>query len=400
MAQSCKHKKASFFLDLFFKDKGFPSFFIKITNSFFNSVVYTNKEVNNSDITASYSIYDMPDYFETTIEDFGYLKQLTAPLYQGFLIDLSSFKNLEDYLDNHLGKPRKSQLKRYKKRLDSCIQPMYKMYFGAIEKETYHSIFKTLKEITKRRFDEKEEWNFELPFLEHYEAMMYTMIQNKKASIAVIYDKEKPINITLNFMDNDIIFHWNSCYDIDYGMFNLGHVNMINHLDWAFKNGYKLFDMSRGDFFHKRKYINKSYLYTQQIIYNSKSISAVLKAQATISLLHLRFHMIKWLKKTNAHILYGRYVRLKFRKSPLGKEKRLQKQVELKTQNVQIPIPGNLKRIDLNKTDHAFLIKPRNEFLYRTKECVNHLDLFVESNDAKTYYMKGLKNSQKITVIN
>jgi hypothetical protein len=400
MEENKKHIRASFFLDLFLKEKSFPPFYKKITNAFLNKNVYLNLNSYKNLNISTYTVFDIPDYFITEIDNSGLLKMLTAPLYLGYIIDLTNFKNLEDYLTTHLGKPRKSQIKRYKKRLDLCIAPNYKTYYGAIEKEAYHFIFNELKILTKRRFDQKEELNFELPFLELYENIMYPLILNKKASIFVIFDKNKPINISLNFIDDTTIFHWNSCYDIDYQMFNLGHINMINHLDWAYKNGFKLFDMGRGDFLHKRKYVNKSYMYRQQVFFNTKSISATIKAGLEILKLKVRFGLIKILKKANLHLWYVKYAKFKYLRATSSNEKVVKKQFEIDFNISEIPKLDKLKCIDINNKETAFLIYPFNDYLHKSQEFIDNTQVFIDKIDNKTYYFKGFKKQQKLTVKN
>ncbi|MCF7560796.1 GNAT family N-acetyltransferase [Sabulilitoribacter multivorans] len=393
MSYKNKHIRASFFLDLFFKKKDFPRCYTKITNTFTNSLIYKNNTsiILNSNYSI-FNVYDIPNYLTPEFCSPDSFKLLTAPLYPGYLIDLTCFKDLEDYLTNHLGSPRKSQLKRYRKRLDLCIAPNYKIYFGAINKEEYNTIFEALLSITERRFKQKEEVNFEIPFLKIYHDIMYPLILEKKASIFVIYHKSKPINITLNFIDNETIFHWNSCYDIDYQMFNLGHINMVNHLDWAFNNGFKLFDMSRGDFLHKRKYINKKYMYIEHLIYNSKSAITTFKAYFEILKLKTRFTLINLLKSVNFHKVYRKYAKLKYR---------LTYNTDLKNitsiYNVsQIPTTEELQLIDVNK--NAFLIQPLNYFIHKNQEFVDNVKVYSCLKENNTYYFKGLKSQQKLTI--
>ncbi len=398
MQRSKKHIRASFFLDLFLKGKSFPSFYKKITTTFLNNDVYSSHPSAKFNFDyLTYSIYDIPNYLETEFDKTTSLKLLTAPLYPGYIINLTCFKNLEDYLNNHLGKPRKSQLKRYRKRLDICIAPNYKVYYGDISKDEYNILFNRLILMTERRFAQKEELNFELPFLELYRDMMYSMMLNKKASIFVIYHGKKPINITLNFIDNACIFHWNSCYDVDYQMFNLGHVNMVNHLEWAFNKGFKLFDMGRGDFLHKRKYVNESYIYNEHIVYNSKSLPALIIAHLKLLKLKLRYGTIKFLKKFNFHLFYGKYAKYKYR--VVKSRHKNDKSYAVTASNItEIPSLEKLALIDLDNYDYDFLIKPLNYFLYKNQDNMKNVKVLTDLKDVQTFYFKGVKMHQKVTI--
>ncbi len=400
MEMNKKHSNVSFFLDLFFKNKGFPPFYKKITNSITNHVVYRTNSNSNFRINhTTYSISDIPDYFlPQLINTDKHLKLLTTSLYTGYLINLTAFKDLEDYLNNKLGRPRKSQLKRYRKRLDLCIAPEYKIFYGDILEHEYLLLFKYLFSMTEQRFAQKEEFNFELPYLELYQDMMYPLILDKKACIFAIYHNNKPINITLNFIDGDTIFHWNSCYDTDYQMFNLGHINMVNHLEWAFQNSFKLFDMGRGDFLHKRKYVNENYMYNEHVLYDSKSLRASIIAYLKIIKLKIRFGVIQILKKTSIHLWYGKYVKYKYRL--IKAKSKPTKEIKFNIDNTTSEIPKleNLDTIDLSKDEYSFLIKPLNYFLHKSQELVNNVSIYKELDNKETYYFKGLKRTQKILI--
>ena len=402
MKSNKKHIEFSFFLDLFFNAKTFPPFYKKITNSFLRKVVYErHNDVELKSDTKTYSISDIPSYFLSEfIQAETNFKLLTTPLYSGYLINLTKFNNLEDYLDNKLGKPRKSQLKRYRKRLDICLSPEYKIFYGAISKDEYNTIFNQLLILTERRFAQKEELNFELPYLEFYKDMMYPLILEKKACIFVIYDGIKPINIALNFIDDDTVFHWNSCYDIDYQMFNLGHINMVNHLEWAFKNNFKLFDMGRGDFLHKRKYVNESYMYEEHIIYNPKSLSASFFAHSKLLKLKARYTLIQFLKKTNVHLWYNSYVKYKYRMVNSRNRTPINFKIDIDKTISKIPNIETLTLIDLNKKEYDYLIKPLNYFLYKSQEHIKNINVYGDLNKQQTFYFKGLKNHQKIIITN
>ncbi|OEK08537.1 hypothetical protein A8C32_03530 [Flavivirga aquatica] len=395
-----KQINKSFFLDLFFKDKAFPPFYKKITNLLSKNVSYNCNSNSKYNPPHIYTIIDIPSYYSIEFsKDYTYLKSLTTPLYSGYLINLTAYNNLEDYLNNKLGKARKSQLKRYRKRLDLCISPIYKIFYGDITKEEYTFLFKELVIMTKRRFTQKEESNFELPFLKLYENMMYKLILEKKASIFTIYDNDKPINISLNFTDQDTVFHWNSCYNIDYQMFNLGHINMVNHLEWAYKNEFKLFDMSRGDFFHKRKYVNESYTYNANIIYNPSKLSNSFKANLQFLKLKIRYAIIQLLKKYNLHLWYSKYLKYKYRLTSSKNNISLQNNIKIDNIISEIPNFNKQIQINLNKNKYAFLIRSLNYFLHKNQEQIKNVTIYNDFKHKQTYYFKGAKTHQKITII-
>ncbi|MCL5244806.1 GNAT family N-acetyltransferase [Cellulophaga sp. 20_2_10] len=392
------HTKFSFFLDLFFKDKTFPWFYNKITNNYLKTVVYNSDHTLHKTATIETCIvYDIPNYLDikTTIQEAD-LKEIRFPLYNGYAVYFGNHATCDAFLHDQVGKSRTNKLRRHQNRLDLSIAPTYTMYYGAIEEIEYKRLFKELKRITALRFTQKEESNFELPYLNYYEEIMFKMILTKKASIYVIYDKDKPINITLNFIDGQTMLHFNSCFDVDYSMYNLGHLNTIKHLRWCYDNNIKLFDMGRGDFFHKRQWINKTYLYQEHIIYNSKSVTATLKAKKTIAFYKLRFKMVAVLKKMKFHLIYGKYIKYKYRL--FNKKDTKNNHIYTLSTGVAIPKDANIVQINYLDEEYNNLLFYVNDFLHKNFEKNSAICVYKDTKLANTYYIKGEKNTQKIRI--
>jgi|GEM_PF-1016032 len=392
------HTRFSFFLELFFKEKTFPWFYQKITNNYIDSIVYTkaNTAAKGSKIETCI-VYDIPSYLEieSSLQNTD-LEEIKIPLYNGYAVYLANHSTCDAFLNDQVGKSRTNKLRRHQNRLDLSIAPTYTMYYGSIDKKEYTRLFKELKRITAIRFTQKEEHNFELPYLNYYEEIMYQMIFNKKASIYVIYDKDKPINITLNFIDGETMLHFNSCFDVDYNMFNLGHLNTIKHLRWCYDNGIQLFDMGRGDFFHKRQWVNKTYLYQEQIIYNSKSWTATLKAKKTVLQHKFRFIIIGILKKFNFHLLYGKFITFKYRLSQ--PKNTVTTPVYKVVNNCEIPQKDILVQIEYLAKEYQFLLFYINDFLHKNFEKNTNITVYKEDGIPPTFYIKGEKKSQKISL--
>ena len=95
MQRNKKHIRTSFFLDLFFKEKSFPPFCKKITNTFLNTNTYNSNASEDFSIDyLTYTIYDIPNYLKPEFSKSSSLKLLEAPLYSGYIIDLACFKSL------------------------------------------------------------------------------------------------------------------------------------------------------------------------------------------------------------------------------------------------------------------------------------------------------------------
>ncbi|PRX55279.1 GNAT family N-acetyltransferase [Flagellimonas meridianipacifica] len=361
-------KKLHFFIDILFDSNRLKETFSSIQNVLINNTFFDNPENEASQKKGTFGIYDIPDYLllNSSVLNQKYLS-IKFPLYKGFLVNLSEYGNIEDYLNNWVGRARHSQLRRYKKRLDLCISPSYKIFFGDVPKDEYHYLFKKLREFTERRFKEKREDNFEIPFLNLYERTAYEMIMAKRAFLFVIYDEKRPIAITLNYVIQDVVFHWNSCYDIDYSMFNLGHINVMEHIRWCYDNNKKLFDMGRGNFWHKQRWVNHDYMYMEHIYYAKSSFISYVVAHLKAIVPVMRYRLILLLKSLKAQHLYGMYAKFKYR---LGHSKVADKDkntwVVDENSNI-MPKEANLSPIRMDEDCPTFLRKSFNSFLHKVK---------------------------------
>lgn len=389
-----------FFLDMLFRNNCDQAFFDSITNKFTGQAIYRKNippHFANGRDTSCFS--DIPDYLEPhLLEGPKVFKTIKAPLYKGYLVDLSLFKNVEDYLKNHVGKARYSQLRRYKKRLDLCIAPRYVAYFGKMDETEYHSIFQCLKDFTKRRFRQKKEVNYEIPYLDYYEEIMYPMILEKRALIYVIYDGKKPISITLNFVFGDLLLHWNSCYDIDYGIFNVGHINAMEHFRWSFDHHIKTFEMSRGDFWHKQRLVNRTFLYEKHILYRATSLKSICTAYLNLFWPFIRYHIIQNLKKVRAQKLYSLYARRRFRKfNPYADIKEMG--YELHENPGPLPPVHQREPIRIADEVNSFLRAPFNQFLHGAKISHKETEVFKLLDSSNTYFIASEAGNLQINVL-
>ncbi|QBA63870.1 GNAT family N-acetyltransferase [Muriicola soli] len=392
-------EKYSFLLDFVLKEKQFP-FFIKGVKDSTTSEIFEPPSDQKSEekVGKMLSIYDLPGYYSLEKKsDLTALKKFESTLYHGYAVELFPYENFEDYLWKHVRKARYSQLRRYKKRLDKCLNPGYKVYCGSIDKEEYDLLFEALKDMIERRFQEKEETNFELPYLDLYQSVMYPLILKGKAALFVIYSNSKPICITLNFLHNKVLFHWNSAYDIDYAMFNVGHINTFNHLEWAFKHKFDRFDMGRGDFFHKRKWINTIYCYKQVSYVPDQNILYISGAAVRSHWLTLRFHLINLLKRFRIHLAIS-----KFRK----------KVYRFKNSNNTVVVPYDVRTLEEGKLFPSFegfttvnpygnsqLLRALNYFLHQNQENFAHVKVYRQNNTTGIYIFQGENNYRSVEIV-
>ncbi|SHG36593.1 GNAT family N-acetyltransferase [Flagellimonas flava] len=199
------------------------------------------------------------------------IKMRNIQRFNGYYIDLTGYTSVDDYMRTELGSKRKS-LKRQLRRLESCFDINYKVYFGEIKKDNYEFLFGKMQEFINTRFEQKG-----VPFdptidLDAIRKRTFSMILEKKASLHVIYNGTTPINVGIAYHFQDVLNSAIGSYDINYSKFGLGNLEIIKHLEWCLENGYQIYDLMWGDLPYKHTWCNGVFRYNHQIFYNRKSI--------------------------------------------------------------------------------------------------------------------------------
>ncbi|MCK0147062.1 GNAT family N-acetyltransferase [Arenibacter sp. F26102] len=336
-------------------------------------------------------IYDIPVYFEinTKIENKN-LKLHRVKQYPGFLIRFQNYSGFENYLSSVFSKNSRQKLNRYKKRLELCFDISYKIYYGNISKEEYDVIFRSFHTLLTKRFQDKQiannnldpkEWNF-------YYEVVYPLILEKKASLYVIYNRETPISVRLNYYSDETIFDAITVFDIDYNKFHLGKVSIMKMLEWAFEKNYAVFDFSKGYYDYKESWSDFKYDFEYHIYYNSNSL-----ASFTLSkLLQLFYKGKQYLreKNINEHLHRLTYMLDNKASKPLPKFTVNDITEELMKENTEI------EKICIDQ--HSYLKQIVFEFLFLNSESQKDVALFISKNQPNTYYIIGDKYKKQIII--
>ncbi|SIS51007.1 Acetyltransferase (GNAT) domain-containing protein [Zobellia uliginosa] len=338
-------------------------------------------------------IYDVPTYFNTVsdIPETTTLKLLRSKQYPGFAIELGSYANFKEYMLSTFSKSSRYKLNKYKKRFEACFDITYKMYHGDISKETYDFVFESFKELLTKRFDDKqitnnnlnpEEWRF-------YYDVAYPLILEKKASLFVIYDREKPIGVTLNYHSDSVLFDAITVFDIDYAKFHLGSVTIMKLIEYCLAEKIEVFDFSKGYFDYKTRWSNTTYDFEYHIFYDASSVTAKTLASA----LKRFFDFKQKLRDKNINERLHRFTyKLRHRKT------------EVKTIDVPFtfhdissdPLPNGLTEVNLNLAENRKLRMLAFEFLYLNDECFTSLKAFTDISNQ--YYFIGTKKKVKVSI--
>jgi hypothetical protein len=254
-------------------------------------------------------------------------------------------------------------------------------------------LFDKFLELLTKRFSEKEidynniqpkEWKF-------YEDAGYSLIQEKKASLFVVYDGDEPIAITYNYHFGDTLVDVITVFDTDYSKFNLGYVNNLKLIEWALENGLYAVDFSKGYFDYKKRLSNLEYYFEYHIIYDTGSPVSKLIAMA----INFFFEAKKYLRNKGINILYQKLTyKLKHKRSG-----NLQESIEYSATDVVEPVSDNLlERIDIKEEQFNFLIPIVYEYLFLNEEAYREIAVSRLKDNPSQYLIRGQDKNTMITI--
>ncbi|MDY8136279.1 GNAT family N-acetyltransferase [Aquimarina sp. 2201CG5-10] len=336
-------------------------------------------------------IYDVPDYFNVSaVETSSSLQQIEVEQYEGFLVNTQKYSDIESYRKSKFGKSSLYKIRKYQRRLESCFDIKYNMYFGEISREKYDLIFSTFKNLLERRFSNKQVYNNNLDQKEwdFYYDLIYDMVLEKKASIFVICDRNIPIAGSINYHSDEIAIGAITAFDTDYSKFYLGFTIINKLLEWSIDNKLKIFDFSKGRFGYKTQWSDEAYSFKYHILYNRKSWVG-----AFIAFMIIHYFRFKaFLRSKNMNEVFNRILfTLKIKNKKTFQEYKV---VEYK-ENIE---NKDLIDVNINTETFSFLKRLVYDFLYSSSEKIEDIKVYRMINQEKTYLIKGRVNAQKVSV--
>jgi hypothetical protein len=241
-----------------------------------------------------------------------------------------------------------------------------------------------LKKMIIKRFQQRdgrnktlENWNT------HFEKTI-NLINKKKASLFVIYDENRPIEISINYHIDTIMYSSISSYDLDYGKFSLGNIEIYKQLEWCMLNNISFFDMGYGDFDYKRKWSNHIYNFEDHIFYHKYNVLGSCYAMFK----GYKYKLINYLIAENINDKI--YNLLDKFKTPKHTNDYLD--YELITLTSLPNEADSLKPIDFSDEKYHILRKPLYDSLYKYQEHLSNIHLFEIINSKNRFIIQG-KNS-------
>ena len=316
---------------------------------------------------------------------------MSFKIFLGFLMNISSFKDYEEYIRSQFNSKNRREFKSNIRRLEDCFNIKYSFLHGNISKTDFDIAFNHFFKLLNKRFSDKQtnyhhlsetKWNF-------YKELVFEMLQNKQASLLIIYSDDIPIGITLNFHSEDILFETITVFDPDYYKFSIGKTSIIKLLEWCFENNYKISDFSKGDFDYKHKWANYEYDFNYHIFYDSSSLKSILTAK----FVELFFKTKLFLREKNINLLYRKCIYFVNDKLKRNNDPGLKYKTE-KIDNFMNS--DDFKLIDYTENKFSYLLQSLYVFMYANPEPIKNIRVYQDSKSVKTFIIKGSKKVQKV----
>lgn len=381
--------KTNFYFN-FFENKWIPGIYSTITYNNTPLPFKTNTEHEQTTNFDTLVVQLFPTYFDFQINDQYTLDLQKIFKAKGYCISIEGYKNVENYLKTQFKPNFRTSMRRRLRALEKCFNVSYKMLFGNIEWDEYDFIMNELRTMLIRRFAQRNDENIALGRWKDYYDNTYKLIKEKKASLFVIYDDAKPIQISLSYHCDKILFLSVPSYNIDYSKFGLGNISVLKILEWCIANDYKILDMGFGAFDYKVKWCNKIYNFEHHVFYTKSSIVSRIQLFLFTSRTKLINYMIS--KKVNVY-----YHRLK--DTLMGKKKSDLLKFDLESVDNNSVAINSYKTIQPLKEDSYIFLRPAiNDFAYTQLEPASKIEVFeIERN--KIYLFKVKNQTSKVTYI-
>tara|TARA_R110002012_G_scaffold283304_2_gene473606 strand:+ start:56130 stop:57284 length:1155 start_codon:yes stop_codon:yes gene_type:complete len=358
---------------------------------FISEVDYYGREVQliNSYPTDPKLVYSMslvPSYFKLQTTDESLQHQIIAQENWGYAIHLNSESTIDSYLEEQFKYKYRSIIRRFVKRLESSFNITYALYYGEISEEKYHFLMDALERMIQNRFTERNEKHKDIAQWLRYKKTSFAKINNKRASLFVIYNENEPIEISLNYHFDKILFSAMSSYDIDYSKFGLGHVEIYKQVEWCAKNKYLLFEMGVGGMDYKRRWSNVIYRFQHHIMFSKSHRATRFAGMLKTKKIQLK----EYLKSKKLNEILPE-LRRKFHK-----EKHTESPIDLgaiENRNNAL-VSKNTVEINIQDQEFNYLKRYTYDFLYTALEKSSEVKIYQLSLDE--FLLQGAKKQQRL----
>jgi arginyl-tRNA--protein-N-Asp/Glu arginylyltransferase len=334
----------------------------------------------------------VPDYLEYTLAPEYRLKKIKQANL-GYAINLQDYDNVKDYVKAQYKTDANKIIKRHD-RLYLCFAIHYKVFGEEISKEEYEFLMVYLKQMLVDRFEQRNDKNKNLSNWSVVYSSLYHELQIGKALLFVMYSDEKPIQITVTYKLQKVLFSSIPAYDIDYSKFGLGNTAIYKQIEWCLQYGFKIVEMGYGDLDYKKRWSNLIYGYHHHILYATSDTIAKIKAFLFFEMVLLK----EYLKRRNLKTTYTKLATFfSFKQSKMSalKPSAFESQVRAASSEARPTTP-----IDIEGEAYAFLRKHVYDFQYVQLESSQNIQVFRIDAIKNTFIVKGSKNELELAFKN
>lgn len=341
------------------------------------------------DFIKPYSISLIPAYLDLKVlhsEKFAI--ETIEQTNSGYAILFNSEFNIDIYLKNQF-KSNYRNLKKRLIRLEECFNISYKFFYGKITEEHYSFIMESLRVMLIHRFRQRKEENKKLEQWNELVSNTYGQIITKKASLFVIYEEDFPIDISLNYHFDKIMFGAVSSYSIEYSKFGIGFIEKIKLMEWCISNGYKILEFGYGNLEYKKKWSNHLYSYKSHVIYNRNSILSMVIAKTEILKLSVKellktYKIDVFLKKLKSGVFNN-----------IIEESFIYNNIDYKKDTLNdLSSYGEIRKVEVHPESPFHLKLIVNDFLYSNVEHRSNISVHEVVSNPGTYLIAGRKTKQ------
>ncbi|MCK0147064.1 GNAT family N-acetyltransferase [Arenibacter sp. F26102] len=383
-----KINKGNFYLHLFEKNM-VPEVYNNINLTYNKKTIFNNSEIDQFYKISTINVWE---YFPTYLTATTLPKLHCSKVFQklGFAINLEGYNDALTYLKEQFKSTQRKTFLRSLNRLETSFKITYKTFYGHISTEEYNSLMQALHQMLSKRFQQRRDRNKALENWDYYANSFLSMINEKKGSLFVIYNGEEPIEISMNFHYDNILYSAISSFDLDYSKFSLGNIEIYKQLDWCIANSIDIFDMGFGDFDYKRRWSNLIYNFENHIISSPKNrLSHVYAAYVKNKYAFTNYFL------SSGFIVHYRKLRM-FLKDGKGSEQFAQTDYEIEVVDKEPNFDLQENNISPDTEEHSFLRKPLMDFLYSYKENYDLVSIYKIPLETDSYLIKGENYAIKI----
>jgi hypothetical protein len=375
---------------LFAQLKAFPLFYNvgnKLTNGNFYTVVDNAADFKGK----TFLIRDIPSYYNISLTNSNELKTKFVFQYRGYTTQVTKYNSLDDYLRSIYKSNTRSKLRRNINRLEACFDVEYIMYYGDISENTYNFVFQRFYKLFEKRYADKGEpcGELEPKLWSYYTELGLALINEKKASLFVIYCNKVPVGITFSYHIEDILIEALTVFDIDFYKFNIGHTSILKMLEWSFENKIRLFDYTQGNFEYKKRWSDSHYDTYYHVLYDSKSVQSSLLA----NFMTVYFNSKRLFRDLKLNTVYHNVTQKIFGRN---------NNVILNSENYKVQVVSedsmifnDLFPVDIQNEAYSALRRALYDFLYMNPEKIKNINVF--QLDDSTYYARGINSTLRLT---